>query len=82
MNNMADSIAQAPVLTADSGSTNWKTWVGGSIAVLMGVLWIVAGGWKTTNPYTFAALVTQLKVPSTLSLPFAAVDAREGVRTN
>jgi len=77
MNNMADSIAQAPgqagLVASEGELAGWKAWVGASLAISMGLFWIVVGGWKATHPYDFAALVTQLKVPSTLSLPFAAM---------
>jgi uncharacterized membrane protein len=73
MNNMADSMAHAHFGAASTESAGWKVWIGGGLALLMGLFWVVVGGWKITNPYDFAALVTQLKVPSTLSLPFAAI---------
>src|SRR5262245_25350800 len=69
---MADSIAHAPILAENRVTAGWKTAVGTLIGILMGLFWIVVGGWKVTHPYDFAALVTQLKVPSTVALPFAA----------
>ena len=60
-------------MAENTASAGWKIYVGTAIGVLMGLFWIIVGGWKVTHPYDFAALVTQLKVPSTMSLPFAAV---------
>jgi hypothetical protein len=40
----------------------WKTTVGGVCAILVGLLFIVSGVWKLTDPYTAATLMMQAKV--------------------
>jgi hypothetical protein len=40
----------------------WKTAVGGVSAVLVGLLFVVAGVWKLTEPYTAATLMMQARV--------------------
>ncbi|MDX1984456.1 MAG: DoxX-like family protein [Bryobacteraceae bacterium] len=47
----------------------WKTAVALLCAILLGVMWIVAGGWKLTGPFEWAIALTQFKVPGWLALP-------------
>jgi uncharacterized membrane protein YphA (DoxX/SURF4 family) len=73
MSNMADSMAQASGMVVPQEMAGWKTKVAAGLAILLGAFWLLAGGWKATSPYEFAAMSTQLKVPSTISLPFASL---------
>lgn len=47
----------------------WHNWVGWTAAVLMAILWLVAGIWKLTDLSGFQVKLTQLLVPVSLSLP-------------
>lgn len=49
----------------------WKTAVSTVSAVLLGLLFLVAGLWKITDPIEAAARLAQAKVPGFLSEPFA-----------
>ena len=50
---------------------SWQSKVGWIAAVLMAVVWLVAGIWKLTNPTGFQLMLTQMLVPVWLSLPGA-----------
>ncbi len=47
----------------------WKHLVGWSAAVVMALLWLVAGVWKLTDLSGFQVKMTQLLVPVSVSLP-------------
>lgn len=47
----------------------WKTAVAVTCAVLLGVMWIVAGGWKLTGPFDWAIKLSQFKVPGWFAVP-------------
>ena len=49
----------------------WQGKVGWGAAVVMAVVWLVAGIWKLTNPTGFQLMLTQMLVPVWLSLPGA-----------
>jgi uncharacterized membrane protein YphA (DoxX/SURF4 family) len=49
----------------------WKTVVSTVCAVLLAVLFLVAGTWKITDPLSAATRMTQALVPPLLSLPLA-----------
>jgi uncharacterized membrane protein YphA (DoxX/SURF4 family) len=72
MDFMDDSMAQ-PRLGAAVDLPAWKSVVGVSAAVLLALLFIVAGTWKITDPISAAARMAQAKVPAEVSLPFAVL---------
>ena len=74
MSNLADSMAQAPTL-ADSAQSiaGWKAKVGAAVAIVLGLFWILFGGWKALSPYEFGAMVTRLHVNQDLSVPFSSL---------
>lgn len=47
----------------------WKTGIAITFAVLLALMWFVAGGWKITDPFGMAAKMAQVKVPGWLTLP-------------
>ena len=49
----------------------WKTGVSATTAILLGLLFLLAGGWKLTDPLGAAVKMNQALVPSALSLPAA-----------
>ncbi|MBI4875857.1 MAG: hypothetical protein HY822_14570 [Acidobacteria bacterium] len=49
----------------------WKTVAAVVCAVLLGLLFLISGVWKITDPYRAATLMTQALVPHALSLPAA-----------
>jgi uncharacterized membrane protein YphA (DoxX/SURF4 family) len=49
----------------------WKTWLGGTAAVLASALFLVAGLWKITDAPGAAVRLAQMKVPQDLSLAAA-----------
>lgn len=57
------------VQASEKPSPAWKSAVGWTAAVLMAVLWLVAGVWKLTDLSGFQVKMTQLLVPVGLSMP-------------
>lgn len=49
----------------------WQAWLGTGSAVLVGLLFLVAGVWKMTDPLNAATRMTQALLPASLSLPIA-----------
>ncbi len=49
----------------------WKSGLSATAAVLLGLLFLVAGGWKLTDPLGAAVKMNQALIPSQLSLPAA-----------
>ena len=47
----------------------WKTAVGTIAAGLVGLLFIVSGVWKITDPFGWAARITQMQIPAMLAMP-------------
>ena len=52
-----------------SDRPRWQNRVGWLAAVVMAIVWLVAGIWKLTNPTTWQLMLTQMLVPVWLSLP-------------
>ena len=61
-------MAHAP-LRSGVELPSWKTGLALTCAILLALMWFVAGGWKVTDPFGAAARLTQAKVPGWLSLP-------------
>lgn len=64
-------MAQPGPRTAFWKVAAWKSVVGSVSALLVGLLFIVAGVWKITDPYAAAERMRQALVPHALSLPAA-----------
>ncbi|MGB9605099.1 MAG: MauE/DoxX family redox-associated membrane protein [Bryobacteraceae bacterium] len=68
---MDDSMAQAEDASSLRVASVWKLTLGSVSAVLLGLLFIVAGVWKITDPFAAAERMRQTLVPAPLSLPAA-----------
>jgi uncharacterized membrane protein YphA (DoxX/SURF4 family) len=68
---MEDSIAHPSLRTGALELPAWKGVLSITTAVLLGLLFIVSGVWKITDPITWATLMIQAKVPADLGLPAA-----------
>ena len=68
---MDDSIAQPSFRTAGLDAGGWKTWAAWACAIVLGLLFIVSGTWKITDPFGWAARVNQAKIPAELSMAAA-----------
>src|SRR5947207_2866399 len=71
MRCMDDSIAHSGDMLARFELAGWKTWLGGTAAVLTSALFLVAGIWKLTDSPGAAVRLAQAKVPESLSLAAA-----------
>src|SRR5262245_37722304 len=70
MGSMEDSIAH-PRFAAEVELPSWKNSIAFVSALLLAALFLVAGLWKTTDPYGAGAKLAQAKVPGDLSIPGA-----------
>jgi uncharacterized membrane protein YphA (DoxX/SURF4 family) len=69
MKNMDDSIAYPPA-TDMFAVPRWKAHVATVCAVLIGLLFLVSGGWKVIDPIGASTKMMQMKVPGAVALPF------------
>ncbi|MEZ5356809.1 MAG: DoxX family protein [Bryobacteraceae bacterium] len=67
---MEDSMAH-PTSASAWPVPAWRGWVALGCALAVSIFFVGAGVWKVMDPLGWAAKVSQLKVPSTLSLPLA-----------
>jgi hypothetical protein len=68
---MDDSIAHSGDMLARFEMPGWKTWLGGTAAVIMSAVFLIAGVWKITDAPGAAVRLAQAKVPENLSLAAA-----------
>jgi uncharacterized membrane protein YphA (DoxX/SURF4 family) len=71
MKIMEESMAHSGDMLAHFELPGWKSWAGGTAAVLTAVLFLTAGIWKITDAPGAAARLAQMKVPQELSLAAA-----------
>lgn len=64
---MDDSIAHPPVGTSAFDVPAWKSILSITCAVVLGLLFIVSGVWKITDPLGWAARLTQFRFPGELA---------------
>jgi len=69
---MQDSMAH-PQVSASVEMPSWKTITAWTCAILLAVLFLVAGVWKTTDPFGASARLAQAKAPSWIALPGAVL---------
>jgi uncharacterized membrane protein YphA (DoxX/SURF4 family) len=69
---MDDSMAQAPATAASFELPAWKSVLSVSSAILLAILFLVAGIWKITDTYDAASRMVQMKVPGSLGI-YAAI---------
>jgi uncharacterized membrane protein YphA (DoxX/SURF4 family) len=67
---MDDSIPQASVRSAVSYE-GWRAWVAAGSAIVLGLLFLVAGIWKLSDPFATEARMTQALIPKPLAMPVA-----------
>src|SRR5258708_31777961 len=48
----------------------WKKAIGGTAAMLLAILFFASGCSKLTDPFQWAQVLTEFRVPSNLTLPF------------
>jgi uncharacterized membrane protein YphA (DoxX/SURF4 family) len=68
---MEDSMAHPRAAAAPLELPAWKSVLSVSAAILLALLFVVAGTWKITDPYDAATRMVQAKVPGDLGLPAA-----------
>lgn len=64
-------MAEAAVDAGPGEPAQWKAWLSVVSAVLLALLFVVAGVWKITDPIAAAVRMVQAQVPQALSLPAA-----------
>jgi uncharacterized membrane protein YphA (DoxX/SURF4 family) len=68
MKNMDDSITQPHERAPAPAPPGWKTVASAIAAILLGLLFVVAGVWKITDPFGAAQRLVEARVPGDLSL--------------
>jgi uncharacterized membrane protein YphA (DoxX/SURF4 family) len=70
---MDDSMAQpsldASVPASPLEIARWKSIASTAAAFIIGLLFIVSGAWKLTDPFGWAARLGQMQIPSSLTMP-------------
>ncbi len=64
-------MAHGPAVAAPKEIEGWRMWVGTASAVVLGVLFVVAGIWKLSDPVSTEARMVQALVPPALALAVA-----------
>lgn len=70
MRSMDDSIPQASAQST-AAQEGWRGWVAAGSAVVLAVLFLVAGIWKLSDPFATEARMTQALIPKALAMPVA-----------
>ncbi len=70
MGSMDDSIPQASAGSA-AAYEGWRAWVATGSAVVLALLFLVAGIWKLSDPFATEARMTQALIPKPLAMPVA-----------
>src|ERR1700683_1674021 len=66
---MADGLAVSPGRFSSAGESHrWRTGLNRTAAILISLVFLVAGLWKITDPIGAAARLAQAKVPESLSV--------------
>jgi uncharacterized membrane protein YphA (DoxX/SURF4 family) len=68
---MEDSMAHGSAVAAPAALDGWKLWVGTLSAVLLALLFVVAGIWKLSDPISTEARMVQALVPPGLAMAVA-----------
>src|SRR6202165_4098533 len=71
MRIMDDSMAHSGEMLSGFELPGWKSWLSGTGAVLIAVLFLAAGIWKITDAPGAAVRLAQMKVPQNLRLAAA-----------
>jgi uncharacterized membrane protein YphA (DoxX/SURF4 family) len=69
---MADTVVAAAGNTAPSKTASWKRTAASVCAILLGVVFLVSGGWKLLSPLKTGELLEQAQVPAGLGVLGAA----------
>lgn len=70
---MSESTASSPELSFSTAILDlpaWKKIVAGASAFLLAIIFFASGAWKLSDPFTWAQVLSEFKVPSALALPF------------
>jgi uncharacterized membrane protein YphA (DoxX/SURF4 family) len=71
---MEDSMSQGSAEAAPpvaSPYEGWRSWAAAGCAILLALLFLVAGIWKLSDPFATEARMTQALVPKPLAMPVA-----------
>src|SRR5580692_4786728 len=71
MGSMDDSMAQPQSGFVPLAMPGWKTALSWISAVVLALLFLVAGVWKVTDASGWAVRINELRIPQSLSLPAA-----------
>jgi len=70
---MHESTADPAELGLNSAGIDfpaWKKAIGGTAAILLAILFFASGCWKLTDPFQWAQVLSEFRVPRDLAVPF------------
>ena len=70
MNNSTANPAELGFGTVGFDLPAWKKALGATAAVLLAILFFVSGAWKLSDPFQWAQILGEFRVPASLALPF------------
>ena len=70
MNNSTATPAELGFGTVGLDLPAWKKALSATAAILLAILFFVSGAWKLSDPFQWAQILGEFRVPATLALPF------------
>ncbi len=70
MNNSTANPAELGFGTVGLDLPAWKKAISNTAALLLAILFFVSGAWKLSDPFQWAQILAEFRVPSNLALPF------------
>ncbi|MFL6447479.1 MAG: MauE/DoxX family redox-associated membrane protein [Bryobacteraceae bacterium] len=61
---MKEAVFESAAPTAIAGHRNWRHYAVAVAAILLGIIFLVSGGWKVLEPYKTGELLEQARVPA------------------
>jgi uncharacterized membrane protein YphA (DoxX/SURF4 family) len=70
MNNSTANPAELGFRTVGLDLPAWKRALSATAAILLAILFFVSGAWKLSDPFQWAQILGEFRVPASLALPF------------
>src|SRR6202165_3371205 len=70
MNNSTANPAELGFSTVGLDLPAWKRALSSTVAILLAILFFVSGAWKLSDPFQWAQILGEFRVPANLALPF------------
>ena len=70
---MKEAVFESTAPAAISGGTSWRRIAVAVSAILLGIIFLVSGGWKVLEPFKTGELLEQARVPAGFGTAGASV---------